>query len=493
MIRRSIRFEMTFWYSIAMAITLIIVGVAIERLAYNRISASIDNSLRQGAYAVINEVALLEGEVDRLPIDSTTTILNPPPWPPLYIQLLDPDLHVFYRSRNLGTYELPVDTQLVKMVRRGLVVAPDMKLHNDEPIRQIVFRLPEIRGRQIGWGQVALSLHELARTQKKNRRALTLIVPGGIVATTLIGAWLARRALRPIDKVTSAARRIRATSLHERIEQRDVDDELGRLIDTLNDLLARLEANFLQISRFSADVSHELRTPLTIIQGEAEVALRSGATSEEKQQALEVVLDEARRMSQLVKNLLALARLETGQLRPQLVHTPFRPIVEDLAEEAHVMAERKGITLSVDLVGDADVLGDAVLLHQLGYNLIDNAVKYTSDGGRIDLIFRDEGSRVQFAVRDTGIGIDNVEVERIFDRFFRSDKARSHGDGGSGLGLSLVKQIVEIHHGSVHVRSNPGEGSEFIVILPTEAESRASNARESSDKHETRHSDGSAA
>lgn len=472
MIHRSIRFEMTFWYTVAMAFTLITVSILVERLSYNRISASIDNSLRQGAYAVINEVALLEGEIDRLPVDSTTTILNPPPWPPLYIQLLDPEMEIFYRSRNLGTYELPVDTMLVKEVRRHLFVAPDMKLHNDEPIRQIIFRLPEVRGEHIGWGQVALSLHELARTEKKNKRALVFIIPGGIVATTLIGAWLARRALRPMDKVTSAARRITATSLHERIEERQVDDELGRLIDTLNALLARLEANFQQISRFSADVSHELRTPLTIIQGEAEVALRLGATDEEKRLALEVILDEARRMSELVKNLLALARLETGQVRPELVLTPFRPIIEDLAEEAQVMATSKDITLSVDLAGDANVLGDAVLLHHLGYNLIANAVNYTPEGGRIELVFRDEGRSVHFIVRDTGIGIDRDEIDQVFDRFFRSDKARSHGDGGSGLGLSLVKQIAEIHHGTVHVRSAPGKGSEFIVTLPTLPNSR---------------------
>jgi signal transduction histidine kinase len=469
MSQRSIRFQMTFWYSSVMAVTLLVVGIAIERLAYNRISASIDNSLRRGAHAVINEFALLDGDVMGIPEDSTTTILNPPPWPPWYVQLVDLDMNVFYRSRNLGLYELPIDTSAIHGVRRGMVIAPDMQLHNNEPIRLITFRLPEIRGRDDGWGQVALSLNDLVRARKKNRKAQFFIIPPGIVISMLLGGWLSRRALRPIDSVTSTARRIRASNLHERLPGREVDDELGRLVDTLNELFERLELNFEQISRFSADVSHELRTPLTIIQGEAEVALRSGAGVTGKQQALEVILDEALRMSKLVRNLLTLANLETGQRRPDFTLIQIRPIVEDLAEEAQVMVERKDITLSIEINGDAEVLGDSVLLHQLGFNLLDNAVKYTPTSGSVALKLNVDSKSAQLSVRDSGIGIDQEELPLVFDRFFRSDKARNHGSGGSGLGLSLVKQIVDIHRGKVSVSSTPGEGSEFVVELPIDS------------------------
>lgn len=478
--RRSIRFEMTFWYSVTMAITLVIVGVAFERLAYNRISASIDASLRRGAYTVINEISRLSGELHEIPSDSLTSILNPTPWPPWYVQLLDADLNVVHTSRNLGPYHLPVDTALVRGVGRGFTVAPDMKLQDSERIRIISFRLPSVDGSPVGWGQVGLSLHDLNRARRKNQLALFFIIPTAIGVSTLVGAWLTRRALQPIDDVTRSAMRIRVANLDERIEPREVDDELGRLIDTLNGLFERLDKSFQQISRFSADVSHELRTPLTIIQGEAEVALRKGATVEEKTQAIEVILDEARRMSQLVRNLLTLAQLETGQRKPELTRLSLRPILEDLVEEAHVMAAKKDITLNVNLQGNADVIGDAVLLHQLGVNLIDNAVKYTPEGGEVELVFETELGSARITVRDSGIGIEADEIEHIFDRFYRSDKARSHSDGGSGLGLSLVKQIVETHSGTITVHSKPGDGSEFVVTLPTQSRSYAARSGEKS-------------
>ena len=464
--RRSIRFEMTFSYSVAMAVMLITVGYAVERLSYNRISASIDHSLRQGAYAVINEMTVFGGDVGNIPSDRATRLLNPPPWPPWYVQLLDTDLNIVHRSRSLGNYTLPVDTAMVRGVVTGMTIAPDLKLHNEEPVRLIAFRLPPIDGRHTGWGQVALSLHELARARRKNRGALFFIIPGGIAISTILGAWLARRALRPIDSVTSSAMRITASNLHERIEPREAHDELGRLIGTLNELFERLESNFQQVNRFSADVSHELRTPLTIIQGEAEVALKQATTDEDKIQTLEVILDEARRMSQLVRNLLTLGRLETGQARPELARIELKQVVEDLTEEGQVMAARKEITLVMGTCDDVDVSGDAVLLHQLGYNLIDNAVKYSPPGGKIELSLVAEGDEARISVRDSGIGIESGERDSIFDRFYRGDKARNHSDGGSGLGLALVQQIAQAHGGSVRVDSRPGYGSEFVVTLP---------------------------
>jgi len=463
---RSLRFEVTFWYSVVMGVTLLVVGVSIERVAYNRISASIDNSLRQSAYAVINEVALLEGDLRQIPLDSASTVLNPPPWPPRYVQLLSVQGEIIYRSRNLGHYRLPIDTAAIRKRQSGMVVSPDMKLYKDEPIRVITFPLPPIKKRQMGWGQVAMSLHDLDRAKKKNRLALAFTLPAAIAISAIAGWWLAGRALRPIDGVIRTARRIRAENLDERLTRREVDDELGRLIETLNDLLERLELNFRQISQFSADVSHELRTPLTIVQGEAEVALKQGAKPEEMRLALELVLDEAQKMSKLVRNLLTLARLETGQHRPQFVATPLAPIVEDLAEEGQVLAQAKGLTLRLGQMEDAEIYGDAVLLHQLGFNLIENAVRYTPSGGHVELSLITVGEFAHLIVRDTGLGIEESELKHIFDRFYRGDKARNHAEGGSGLGLALVKQIAEIHRGTVEVTSKPGEGSAFTVVLP---------------------------
>lgn len=461
----SLRTELTFWYTVVMGVTLLVVGIAFERFAYFRISVSIDNSLRQSAYAVKNEYALLRGDLSKLVLDSASTVLNPPPWPPRYVQLLGTEGRVIYRSRNLTHYPLPIDSSVIAR-GRDMVISADLRLYQGELARVITFRLPAVGKQQTGWGQVAMSLHDLDRARKKNRVALALVLPAAIVISSVAGWWLAGRALRPIDDVISTARRIRAESLHERLTPREVDDELRRLIETLNEVFERLEKNFRQISRFSADVSHELRTPLTIIQGEAEVALRSGATREEMSLALELVLDEARRLSKLVRNLLTVARLESGEHRPEFVMTPVAPIIEDLVEEAQVLATAKGVALRVGRVDGASIPGDAVLLHQLGYNLLDNAIKYTPAGGLVELSFVADEKTAHLVVRDTGCGIEEKELDRIFDRFFRGDKARNHSDGGTGLGLALVKQIAEIHRGTVDVTSTPGQGSTFRATLP---------------------------
>ena len=510
MSRLNIRFELTFVYSVVMGLTLVLVGFSVERLAFDRMSASIDASLRRNARAVIStvdELILAGVSLNQLPLDDSFSILNPPPWPPRYVQLLDEHGAVVYRSSNLGSSALPVDTTVIRESGADMVISPDMKLYmyssrrvgngapaietveivpsrssessltrasehaemsldRTETLRMITFPLRKVDGRPVGWGQVAVSLHELARSKSKTRLALAFILPSAFALSVLIGWWMARRLLRPIDTITQTARRVTAENLGERLERRRADDELARLTDTLNDLLERLEKNFAQMKRFSSDVSHELRTPLTIIQGEAEVALRAGASREELERALEVVLDESQRMSKLVRNLLTLSRLETGQEEIVMTAVDFGVIMEELLEQAEVLAESKGIALHVEQMDSVRLPGDPVMLRQMIFNLIHNAVKYTPDGGRIALAVERVEDIARIKVTDTGIGIEADESEHIFDRFYRSDKVRNHSDGGTGLGLSLVKQIVDMHRGTIHVKSIPGKGSSFVVELP---------------------------
>ncbi len=504
---RKISVQLTVTYAAAMAITFIIAGFAIERLAHDRISASVNASLRRSARAVtsiVDERLSVGVPLAEISSDTSFSALNPPPWPPRYVQLLDGSARIAFRSRNLGNSILPIDTLFLKSNHFDMVISPDMKLYmygsrwaedgslpfetveivqerrdaaaspgkafyRSEPLRMITARLRPIDGRPVGWVQVAMSLHELERGKEKTRLVLAFIIPSAIILSAFAGWWMSRRFLSPIDNITTAARRIRAEHLHERLAPREVDDELGRLIETLNDLLGRLESSFSQISRFSADASHELRTPLTIVQGEAEVALRKSAMPDEMRQALGVVVDEARRMTHLVADLLTIARLETGQHRPTLSTVPLQPIVEDLAEEAQVMAANKGLTLQLGRVDDAKVLGDPTLLHLVGSNLLQNAVKYTPKGGQVTLSLAAEGRFALLKVRDTGIGIDPSEAPLVFDRFFRSDKVRNRSTSGSGLGLSLVKQVVEAHEGTIDFTSAPGDGSEFVAAIPLAA------------------------
>jgi heavy metal sensor kinase len=501
--RRNIRVELTIVYSIVMALTLLAVGFSVERLSYNRISASIDATLRRYARGVINtvdELGAIGITLGQMPHDTSFSVLNPPPWPPRYVQLLDAMSSVAYRSRNLGGSVLPVDTTIIRESKLDMVISPDMKLymyksrnghgavpietvevtrrgdpsrlageavpHRTETLRMITFPLRAINGKPLGWGQVAISLHELERTKKKNRLALAFILPPAIVLSAVVGWWMARTVLTPIDEMASKARRIGSESLHERIDVPNVNDELSRLAATLNGLLGRLEESFSHMRRFSSDVSHELRTPLTVIRGEAEVALRPDSSQEDMRRALEVIEDESVRLSQLVKNLLTLARLESGQSRIELIPVDLVHVAEDLAEQAGALAEAKGLRFRLGLAEEATVMGDPVMLRQIGFNLIHNAVKYTPSGGKVELDLTVVEKRAYLTVSDTGIGITDEEKKHIFKRFYRSDRVRNDREGGSGLGLPLVKQIVEIHDGTIEVTSTPGECTTFVVMLP---------------------------
>jgi signal transduction histidine kinase len=294
--------------------------------------------------------------------------------------------------------------------------------------------------------------------------------------------------------MTQAARRIEAERLAERLEGAETDDELGRLAHTLNEMLARLEAGFAQVRRFSADASHELRTPLTILKGEIEVALRSAREPSEYQRVLESALEEVERMARLVDDLLMLSRADAGALRWDNEPVELDRLVEDVAKRGEVLARARGVQVSIQQLEPLIAHGDEQRLRQLLLNLVDNAVKYTPAAGRVTLSLRRGGggsgdpatseaevpptpppSRTpvgsasewaEISVADTGVGIPSDALPRIFDRFYRVDGARSREAGGTGLGLCIAKTIAEAHAGRIEVVSTPGAGSAFTVHLP---------------------------
>jgi two-component system, OmpR family, sensor kinase len=297
--------------------------------------------------------------------------------------------------------------------------------------------------------------------------------------------------LRPVDQMTQAARRIGAERLAERLEGVETDDELGRLARTLNEMLARLEAGFTQIRRFSADASHELRTPLTILKGEIEVALRSAREPAEYERVLASALEEVERMARLVDDLLMLSRADAGALRWEKGPVEMDRLVEEVAKQGEVLGRGREIQVGIQSLEPLIVHGDELRLRQLLLNLVDNAVKYTPQGGRVTLSLRRVGGEsdgptglpadaspgpsiprssdvpaAEIVVQDTGVGIPAEALPRIFERFYRVDDARSREAGGTGLGLCIARTIAEAHEGRIEVASVPGVGSTFTVRLP---------------------------
>jgi heavy metal sensor kinase len=287
------------------------------------------------------------------------------------------------------------------------------------------------------------------------------------LAVALSGGWfLAGRALRPVEAITLAARRIAAGDLTQRLTVPSAPDEIGRLATTFNDMIARLEASFRQVRQFSADASHELRTPLTVMKGEAELALRRARSAEDYKLVLESGLEEIDRMTQIVDELLFLSRADLGEVTIESLPVKLDALVEDVERQAIVLGRELGVEVTVGTVEPAVVQGDELRLRELLLNLVDNAVKYSHPGGKVEIMLICQRATVRLSVADQGIGIPSEDQARIFDRFYRSNAARAHAPKGTGLGLSICKWIVEAHHGRIEVQSKVGEGSKFTVILP---------------------------
>jgi signal transduction histidine kinase len=303
------------------------------------------------------------------------------------------------------------------------------------------------------------SLHELTLY-------FALLVSIALLLSASTGFWISRRALAPVEQIRQEADSIDPTDLTARLQVPRIDDELGRLARTLNSMLARIEAGFRSVEQFTADASHELRAPLAFIITAGDVSLRRPRTREELTEAIGKITAEARRMSKLVEDLLALARgdaKELGEMREQVDLTAM------LAEvTAHLATPRysKELQLHTSLPNESVyVSGDASELRRLFLILLENAIKYT-DKGAIGITLAVVHSAVCITVSDTGIGIEPAALPHLFDRFWRADKVRSRAEGGVGLGLSLAAQIVHRHQGTIAVNSVSGRGSSFVVNIP---------------------------
>jgi heavy metal sensor kinase len=316
------------------------------------------------------------------------------------------------------------------------------------------------------------------------RETLFWVIPITLVIASAGGYFLARKSLAPVVGMSEKAALIGAQNLHERLPVLNPRDELGYLASTFNGLLERLDRSFEQQRRFMADASHELRSPVAIIRGEAEVALSQPRAPEEYRESLAIALDEARRLSQIVDDLFTLARADAGEypLRPRDFY--LEELAGDCVRAARSMAAASGITLSYEPDGEMPIHADEALVRRLTMNLLDNAIKYTPEGGKISVACARAAGEYSLSVRDTGPGIPAEAREKIFERFFRLDPARTHSGrdnsvaakpgpdkaapaaSGAGLGLAIARWIAEAHHGRLTLARSDASGSVFVAFLP---------------------------
>jgi len=280
------------------------------------------------------------------------------------------------------------------------------------------------------------------------------------------GYFLMKRALLPVGEITRTAEQITSRRLSERLPVAATGDELEALSVALNKMIARIEHSFRHINRFTADASHELRTPLTVLRGELEAIARRPKLDEDVRETVGSALEETERLSKIVESLLSISRLDAGEALSTPERFDLAELAASTAEQMRLLADDKRVTLQCDVRGRAEIDGDPGRLKQVVVNLLDNAIKYTSNGGKVSLTVSTTNGNAVLEVSDTGIGIPAESIPHVFGRFYRVDKARSRQMGGTGLGLSIVKAICTAHGGRVSAESIEGQGSRFTVELP---------------------------
>ena len=308
------------------------------------------------------------------------------------------------------------------------------------------------------------------------RNLLLAVLVGGAGCSAAVAWLVARRALRPLEQMVAAMKRVQASYLQPRLNRDRWPKELDSLAAAFDEMLARLKESFERLSAFSADLAHELRTPIQNLRGEAEVALTRTRTADEYREVIELSIEEYQGLANMIDNLLFLARAENAETPLNRLTFKIGPEIDIILDFYDAAAREQNIGLSRQ--GDADLYADAMLVRRALSNLVSNALQHTSGGGQVLLTVKQANGSVEIHAQDTGSGIGPEHLPRIFNRFYRADAARSSNSGGVGLGLAIVKSIMDLHGGSVTAESKPGEGTIITLrFIQSEQMSRSDQHR----------------
>ena len=457
----SVRVRLTLWYVAVFGSLLVAFSVFMYEVLAQNLYARLDQSLTDSAGAVVGE---FQSELDENggAIDvSAVQALNELQLRGVYLAIFDDEGNLLASNSDWG------NLTAASRYFRSYGTEPQLFTVNgldDAGVRVAVISLSS--GGRVCSIAAGESLRHLIDQLRSIRRTFYLGFPASLLIAGIGGFLLAKKSLAPVVAMARQADRISANNLHERLYAGKQNDELQQLACVFNDLLARLDGSFESMRGFVADASHELRTPLAIIRGEADVALSEERDPAEYREALVIIQDEAKRVSRIVDDMMALARADAGQRKLLIKEFYLNDLVEECCKAATVLTVTKGVSLSAVPMPDITLRGDEDLLRRMLLNLLDNAIKYTPAGGSVSVSVECEQSCVRVIVADTGIGIAAAHAEHVFDRFYRVDKARSRVDGGTGLGLAIAKWVAEAHNGSIELSSRPGHGSTFTVVLP---------------------------
>ena len=464
---KSIRSRLTAWYILLLGIILILFSVFLNYFLSKRLYESVDNSLTVSATVVATSAVM---KFNRSPLPGLDQFfeqfmgagnLNK------FYRIYDGSGNVGSRSNNIDASKFPLSQEAYADALSGTNSYETFLVDGKHPIR--VITMPILREKKlVNLVQVGTSLEAVKETLRNLRIFLFTAVPSVLVFATLFARFLARRALKPISKIIKTARDIgQGQELSQRIPVFKVQDELGQLALTFNEMMDRLENSFAQMRQFSSDASHELRTPLTVLQGQNELVLSKLRDPKEYQEVIISNLEEIKYMSKVLEDLFVLSRSDENQVLLNYKRMDLRDLVEEVCRHAEILAEEKDISIVIAFLEQVKINGDEVRLRQMVWNILHNGIKYTQPGGELKVSLLEESGFALLSIQDTGIGIPEKDLPFIFDRFYRVDKARSKDEGGSGLGLSICRHIAEAHKGKIKVESKPGLGTRFKIYIPS--------------------------
>jgi heavy metal sensor kinase len=460
----SIRLRLTLWYGSALLLILVAVALALYTIMARDLRNQVDQSLEEAAAVAVRALEQ-RGVGPFISFESLAAEFPELAVLDKFFQIFSPAGKITIQSPHVRQHDVPLSRTALEAALVGRATFESAKFKGESPIR--ILSVPIRRGAiLVNIVQVGTSLSHVERSLRRLLAVLLIGTPLALVVSLAGGWFLAGRALKPVEAITQAAQRIAAGDLTQRLTTMPSPDEIGRLAETFNNMIARLDASFRQVHRFTGDASHELRTPLTVMKGETELALRRPRPAEDYKLVLESNLEEIERMSRIVDELLFLARADLGEVRMESKPIQLDTLVEDIQRQAAVLGQDQQVRVVSGPSEPVTVQGDELRLRELILNLVDNAITYSHRGGAVSLALTRDEDYARLSVADSGIGIPPEAQARIFDRFYRTDAARAHDKKGTGLGLSICKWIAETHRGRIEVQSAPGQGSRFTVILP---------------------------
>jgi heavy metal sensor kinase len=467
---RSMRFRLALWHAVLLAAACALLGgllyVTVREYLNDALLETQSRRARQIAETLLSN-APRTGEAY---VVSEIKLLYAPELADRFIRVTRFDGSVLYLSG-------PPDDQSFNPAE-GAAAAPEKRaqstrlerLKDGRSLLIAAFRAAAVGG-DTYLVEVGTSAGPIDRFARHLLIVLLLGTPAVIALAVLGGYFLARRALGPVVRIAEKAENITQHNLSERLPVAATGDELERLAVALNHMITRLDDAFGNSKRFVADASHELRTPLTVIQGELENLAEDPRLPQELRDRMGSILEEVERLGKIVQKLFALSRLDAGEAQSEWVRLDLAALVGATSDQMLLLAVDRKIKVTRDTDSPVMVMGDRARLKQVVVNLFDNAIKYTPPGGSVHIKVTASGSEGVLEFADTGIGIPSQSVPLVFERFYRVDRNASAGEGGAGLGLSIVRSICAAHGGRAEVESVAGSGSRFRVLLPLAAES----------------------